>query len=159
MSTETTDDAITAEVRTFLHDWFRAIQANDRPWVEAHLAPEFSDWLIPTGKATPRKHFIDLQMGMTEFIPELIDLRVQETGGFVSALMELGVREVYPEGDELTDELREAMEIGDVSQLVDGELLDPDSEDPVIIHSTLRRTPDGLRSVHHMLVGKTQTTR
>ena len=154
MTTEISESAVYVEVRQFLYDWFKAIQTDDRGWIESHLASDFSDWLVPTGKPLPRKTFIDIQIGMTEFTPELFELKVLETGGFVSALMKMTVREVFPPSEEQTPELRAALSHGDLQELLHGELLDPDSGEPVVVNSIFRRKADGeLEVVHHMLVG------
>lgn len=158
--TEATDVAVTGNVteefNTLVHEWFAAVEKSDRDWVESHLAEDFSDWLVPTGKPLPRKQFIDIQMGMSEFKAELLDLSVLETGGFVSAIYRINVREVFPEPADQSEELKDALNFGDLHDLLEGELLDPDSDDPVVINTVLRRRADDgeLEVIHHMLVGR-----
>jgi ketosteroid isomerase-like protein len=150
-----TGTGVTEGFNTLVHEWFAAVEDSDRDWVEAHLAEDFSDWLVPTGKPLPRKQFIDIQMGMSEFKAELLDLSVLETGGFVSAIYRINVREVFPDPADQSQELKDALDHGDLHDLLEGELLDPDSDDPVVINTVLRRRGDGeLEVIHHMLVGR-----
>lgn len=143
--------ALQDEVRAFFQEWFVAIKRHDRQWVDAHLSPEFSDWIVPSGKALMRADFLDVEMAMEEFDAEFVDLRVEQTGGFVVALYTLVMREQFPDRDAVDDATRSTMDDAGVYGVVSDTWREPRA---TVINTVFRRGEDGrLLVVHHMLVG------
>lgn len=142
---------IKEELLEFFDEWFVAIRAHDRAWVESHLSPEFSDWIVPTGKALLRAEFLDVEMSMEDFDAEILEMEAHEANGFIASIYTLMLREKFPAAEALDEKQRQIMAESGVLGHVDGVWVESKE---TVVSTIFRRGEDGnLLVVHHMLAG------
>lgn len=143
--------SLESELLRFFDDWFVAIKRHDRAWVDSHLSPEFSDWIVPSGKALLRADFLDVEMSMVDFDAEILEIKAAEAGGYINSIYTLMLREKFPAPEEMNDDQRKVMEESGVFGHVDGVWIESRE---TVVATIFRRADDGrLLVVHHMLAG------